>query len=351
MLPSCKFLACLLPLPALLWAQAAVPSPKASSELICNTVHECYPRIFQPTEHFQEIQDHQDLPPGLHVRMNLATGVKEARLNVPEPQVDGDISSALTIIDDSDLVGFKPEPENEPEYHSILDQEDPSSQQPIRPLPDIIAESSSFPDIVHQIKEHDQQDHEQLLPALTDLEDLSHSYHWGLSMAKDGDLVRKLFQLFLPSTLSLEVRSLAALIFGTAIRNNPAALDAALSHFLNDEWPEGPLEAVITALLHEQAPVLLNRIMFLLSSLCQDRTQLSRFLEAGGIDVLIGIYEAESAGRDDKEKLRRKVSHFVVDHLLTPEQEGVDIGLESPVDSEWTMIHLRRLQEGQEIQA
>ncbi|KAL8902613.1 MAG: hypothetical protein Q9207_004540 [Kuettlingeria erythrocarpa] len=337
----------MLPLPALLWAQAAVPSPKASSELICNTNHECYPRIFQPTEHFQEIQDHQDLPPGLHVRMNLATGVKEARLNVPEPQDNGDISSGLTIIDHSNLVGFEPEPGD----HSVPDQEAPGSQQPIRPLPDFIAESSSYADIVHQVKEYGQQDHQQLLPALADLEDLSHSYHWGLSLAKDGDLVRKIFQLFLPSTLSLEVRSLAALIFGTAIRNNPAALEAALSHFVNDEWPEGPLAAVITALLHEQAPVLLNRMMFLLSSLCQDRTQVSRFLDAGGIDVLIGIYEAKSAGTDDREKLRRKVSHFVVDRLSTPEQEGVGLGSESPDDSEWTMIYLRRLQEGQEIQA
>lgn len=344
MLPSRKFLACLLPLTPLLWAQAAVPSPKASTDLICHPNQECYPRIFQPTEQFQTIRDGQDLPPGLHVRMNLATGVKEARLNVPEPH-DPDISSGLTIIDDSDLVGFEPD---EPAYRSVIDQ-DLSPQHPIRPPPDIIAGSSSFPDAVHRIKEHGPEDPDRLVTALTDLEDLSHSYHWGLSLAKDGDLVRKLFQLFLPSTLSLEIRSLATLIFGTAIRNHPAALDAALSHFYNDEWPEGPLEAVIIALLHEQAPVLLNRMMFLLSSLCQDKTQLNRFLEAGGIEVLIGIYDAQSAGTDDKDRLRKKVSHFVVDNLLTTtEQEGVDTGLEPPFDdAEWTIIHLRRLHERQ----
>ncbi|KAL8920170.1 MAG: hypothetical protein Q9208_006416 [Pyrenodesmia sp. 3 TL-2023] len=349
MLPSRRFLACLLPLTSLLWAQAAVPSPEASTDLICHTNQECYPRIFQPTEQFQTIRDGQDLPPGLHVRMNLATGVKEARLNVPEPD-DPDISSGLTIIDDSDLVGFEP---GEPADHSLVDQ-DASSQHPVRPLPDIIAGSSSFPDIVNQVKEHGPQDPEQLLvPSLTDLEDLSHSYHWGLSLAKDGDLVRKLFQLFLPSTLSLEIRSLATLIFGTAIRNHPAALNAALSHFYNDEWPEGPLEAVIIALLHEQAPVLVNRMMFLLSSLCQDNAQLNRFLEAGGIDVLIAIYDAESAGTDDKDRLREKVSHFVVDNLLTTTEQGgvVGTGLEPPSsDTEWTIIHLRHLQERQKLQ-
>ncbi|KAL8761534.1 MAG: hypothetical protein Q9184_002354 [Pyrenodesmia sp. 2 TL-2023] len=347
MLPPRRFLACLLPLNSLLWAQAAVPSPKASTELICHTNQECYPRIFQPTEQFQKIRDGQDLPTGLHVRMNLATGVKEARLNVPKLH-DPDISSGLTIIDDSDLIRFEPE---EPNDHPVTDQ-DPSSQHPIWPPPNIVAASSSFPNIVNQVKEHGPQDLDQLVPALTDLEDLSHSYHWGLLLAKDGALVRKLFQLILPSTVSLEIRSLATLIFGTAIRNNPAALDAALSHFYNDEWLEGPLEAVIIALLHEQAPVLQNRMMFLLSSLCQDKTQLNRFLEAGGTEVLIGIYDAGSAGTDDKDRLRKKVSHFVADHLLTTtEQEGVDMGLEPPSsNAERTIIHLRHLQERQKMQ-
>ena len=91
-------------------AKSPLPSPQASTDLICHTAHasECYPAIFQPTIHFKRIHDDQSLPPGLHVRMNLATGLKEARLNVPEP--DDAPKADLVIIDD-----VKPRPRIEEE--------------------------------------------------------------------------------------------------------------------------------------------------------------------------------------------------------------------------------------------
>lgn len=41
-------------------------------------------KVFQPTAEWQTIQPGQGIPPGLHVRMNLQTGQKEAKL------LDGD---------------------------------------------------------------------------------------------------------------------------------------------------------------------------------------------------------------------------------------------------------------------
>ncbi|KAI4160728.1 MAG: hypothetical protein L6R39_000187 [Caloplaca ligustica] len=271
--------------------------------------------------------------------MNLATGVKEARLNVPDPEEDH-VSSGLTIVDDSDFVHIEAKSEE-----AFISHEDPSFQHPMRPPADTVAESSSFSEVVNQIKEDSSQDAVKLLSALEDLEDLSHSYHWGLSLAKDGALIHKLLQLLLPSNLSLEIRSLATLVFGTALRNNPAALDAALSHFYRDEWPEGPLEAVIAALLHEHAPMLLNRMMFLLSSLCQDKHQLHRFLDAGGIEILIGVYDAMSAGSDGESKTRTKITHFLVDNLMPSDQEDELTLEESKLDADWTIIQLHRLEE------
>ncbi|KAI4151834.1 MAG: hypothetical protein LQ341_000843 [Variospora aurantia] len=272
--------------------------------------------------------------------MNLATGVKEARLNVPDPNQDN-TSSGLTIIDDFAIVGHEPEPEMDFTDHD----HESSLQHPLRPPPDTTSESTSFFAAVSEIEQRGPQNTDELIPALTDLEDLSHSYHWGLTLAQDESMVHKLFQFLLPSDLSLEVRSLAALVLGTAIRNNPAALDAALSHYYTDEWPEGPLEAVLMALLHEQAPVLLNRMMFLLSSLCQDSRQLHRFLDAGGIDLLIALYDAGSAGSEDQNKLRRKVTHFVIDNLVESSQGHESSLPGSDIDTDWTMIQLRHLKD------
>ncbi|KAL8704461.1 MAG: hypothetical protein Q9201_002377 [Fulgogasparrea decipioides] len=346
MLSEINPLSFFLPLIPFLFVRAAVPSPRASTELICHTNHasECYPRIFQPTEKFQTVHDDQNLPPGLHVRINLATGVKEARLNIPEPDAE-DVASGLTIIDDSELLGFQPvESEDLPIRHSHIDP-----QAPILPPKGDVAESSLFAESIAEVKDHASKDTDSLLPALTNLEDLSHSYHWGLTLAKDGPLIHKLFQLLLPSNLSLEVRSIATLVFGAAISNNEAALNAALSHFYNDEWPEGPLEAVIMALLHEQFPVLLNRMMFLLSSLCQDRRQLQRFLNADGAKLLMQVYDAEYAGqKGDIYRLRKKVTNFVLNHLLPPsDTRDAEDSDESAFDAEWTMLHLQQaLEEG-----
>lgn len=274
----------------------------------------------------------------LHLRMNLATGVKEARLNVPESD-DEDVSSGLTIIEDPELSGFESVTnENAPISHQGIDL-----QQPIRSHIDDVAESSLFADSVAEVKDHGFNDVDSLLPAMTDLADLSHSFHWGVMLSKDGPLTQKLAGLLLPSTLSLELRSMAALVLGTAIHNNGAALSSAIDHFYNDEWPEGPLEAVILALLYEQSPVLLNRMMFLLSSLCHDEGQLQRFLTADGAQILLDLYYAESAGKNDRDRLRQKITNFVLDHLAPPEIKNDDSLDESELDAEWTIINLRQV--------
>ena len=42
-------------------------------ELICapNNPTDCYPKIFEPTTEWQTIREGQDIPAGLHVRLNM----------------------------------------------------------------------------------------------------------------------------------------------------------------------------------------------------------------------------------------------------------------------------------------
>ncbi|KAL9601397.1 MAG: hypothetical protein Q9219_002573 [cf. Caloplaca sp. 3 TL-2023] len=341
-----RLVRCLVHSLPFLCTRASVPSPQASIQLICHTDHGagCYPKIFQPTEEFQSVHDDQQLPPGLHVRINIATGLKEARLNVPEPRGTVTTFSDLAIIDNSDLLGY----EAEPLEHPTDRHEDANTQKPMRVPSHDVGESVIFSESADVVKRHDPVDTSQLIAALTDLEDLSHSYQWGVTLAKDVDLSHRLFLLLLPSQRSLEIRSLAALVFGTAVGNNPAALGIALSHFYNDEWPEGPLEAVILALVHDQAPKLLNGMMFLLSALCQDKDQLERFLEADGIAILIEIYQGNTTLEKDSYRINKKVAHFVVDYLRRPMSEDVAgseprilESKETESDSEWVNAQLR----------
>lgn len=70
------------------------------------------------------------------------------------------------------------------------------------------------------------------------------------------------------------------------------------------------------ALIHDQLPSLLTRMVFLLSALCQDETQLWQFVEAGGLDILAKVFDPDNAGSDEKDRLRGKIANFMLDHLF-----------------------------------
>lgn len=320
--------------------QGTVPSPRATTDIICHTNHasECYPRIFQPTLKFQVVQNDQELPPGLHIRMNLATGVKEARLNEPEPEED-EHTTGLTVVDDVD--NDNDDKDNDYQEHqrspALRDQSNPPpppphfALPPTRPPPLDHSEASLFKSSIIDLLDYSSssasgKDSESAaLSALSDLEDLAHSHHWGLTLARDRSILHLLFTFLRPSIFSqssassgveVQLRSATALLLATAIHNNPAALTAALSHFYNDEWPTGPLELVLTALVHDQLPSLLTRMVFLLSALCQDETQLWKFVEAGGLDILAKLFDPDNTGSDEKDRLRGKIANFMLDHLF-----------------------------------
>ena len=296
------------------------PSPKASTDLICHTNHasECYPSIFQPTEKFQVVHDDQALPPGLHVRMNLATGVKEARLNILEPE---DAHSDLVIIDEPEKVEEPPESSRHYEQAVLKDQ-----AIRVRPPRFDADEAAAFHNSISTLRSSSANS-EALVPALTDLQELVHSQDWGLALTKDGSVTHFLVQTFRDVSSKLAIRSLSALVIATAIQNNPEALSAALAHFYHDEWPNGPLDAVFLALLHESSPQFLIRSVFLLHALCQDPKQLAEFANSGGMPLLLRILNVDAAGQDDKDKLRGKIANFVVDYLdqLDNLAMGIDI--------------------------
>jgi nucleotide exchange factor SIL1 len=78
-------LSLLLLLVPVLAGKNSAPSKPNKSGQICPSSEpaSCYPRLFVPTLDFQPVREGQQLPPGLHIRLNVQTMEKEARLNVP----------------------------------------------------------------------------------------------------------------------------------------------------------------------------------------------------------------------------------------------------------------------------
>ncbi|MCJ1323951.1 hypothetical protein MMC10_000613 [Thelotrema lepadinum] len=302
-----------------------------SAECLCQYVdleRTCYPKLFQPTEEFQVVHPDQELPSGLHVKVNLETGLKEAKL------YDGQDDKSLNAVEvfSSEVEETVPDSNaSSAEAFPTLNFGQGGAQQllkpneghgPIRPpLPnseDGIAFTTSLKTLVSSSESSSNED--ALLPALSTLEDIAHDISYGLELSKDSAAIHKLNNFIATTSTSVQLKSAAALLLGTAIQNNPAALSAALTHFYNDEYPSGLLETVLFALVHEQVPALLSRLVYLLSELCQDQGQLIKFIRADGLDLLRVIYNAHNAtkGRDAvKSVAKQKLDAQSEDHMGT----------------------------------
>ena len=322
-------------------AKGPVASPKATTELICHTQHasDCYPAIFQPTEYFQIVHDDQSIPPGLHVRMDLSTGLKEARLNVPEPD---DAPKADIVIVDNIPVRLNADEEAEAEPitpQGIKDQSKPDRDyEYLRPSLDP-EESSLFASETSKLRSSS-------LPTLENLSaltDLVHSYDWGLALAQVDSLIHKLISTFQPYSrleAPIEIRSAIALLLGTAIQNNPEALAALLSHTdSGSESDQDLIYAVVSTLsspLEQISPIpevqLRQRSLFLFHQLASSPAELCTFINFGGLDLLYSLFTFSNTNKGDmvglvglpriipgdhgRDKLRQRVANLMLDHVL-----------------------------------
>lgn len=333
------------------------PSPEASTSLICpnDNPTDCYPTLFQPTIHFQKIRPNQSLPPGLHVRLNIQTGEKEARLNVPEENessreaivVIDDVprkqeTVALGIIDDKTPVQLRLQDTPEQAMHA-------RPYTPPRPAapsdPDEVILYEAAISILKQKPLVDRRTgtvhNSDIIDALETLTELAHSFDWGLTICRDAELVRTLFA-FIGKTPSNdleqskpEYRSATLLLLATAMQNNQDALSALLEHAPDGNGYQGPLHTILQSLALEGSREngdsnIIARSIFLLSQLCVNDEVLVDYLSADSADFshLLHLFAAPmSEGRASQAKVRHRIANFVEDHA-----ERIAALLKSPAD-------------------
>ena len=282
------------------------PSPRASTDLICRTsrASECYPRLFQPLKHFRTVHDDQELPPGLHVRLNLQTGIKEARLNVPES--DEDEYTAVAVLDDG--AGAQ-----HPLLHIVGDQA--KEREPPRILmPDTAngEERQVFEKNLANLKDGAITNKAWELPPLVELEELCHSMDWGLTLAKDNIIVSHLRELILSNNENVGLRSAAALLLTTAIRNNPPALKAVSK---TPQYRDTFVLLLVNELATNKNVDLLIRLTSLVSALCQSDDYLHQFIVNQGLETLLDIFNLQDGNTSHISKLQAKIANFIHDYV------------------------------------
>ncbi|KAJ6789551.1 hypothetical protein PWT90_09909 [Aphanocladium album] len=326
----------LLSTPAL--ADSSDAKEISTPDLICHTSDpkDCYPRVFEPTEEFQKVHDDQEIPKGLHVRLNINTGEKEAKINVP-----GEADASLEGLPvEQDVVVVEPEARDEP----IIPKDAPAYENAGKIKPPAV-EAKAFVEAMKLLKS-ERGEHDPAFDAsLEGLEDLAHDMYYGLKIVEDPEVVRSLVCHMIqePYPRAKEAQDLpprdqlAAAVLAASLQNNPTALAQ-----VSKQWPMlmreycadgmvplardvfrsiGP-RLITDAAQHKDAANLMKARVAAVSGLIKDpviRSQFLRFNLMGELARVLAHEEKEWA------TAQRKVGLFAIDNFLD-EDMGAVIG-------------------------
>ncbi|KAF8473892.1 hypothetical protein BDZ91DRAFT_712779 [Kalaharituber pfeilii] len=306
-----------------------IAASNPDSDIICHGTT-CYPRVFIPTEEFQIIHPDQEIPPGLHIRLNIDTGVREGKINVPGEGEEyegtpvelpgGGGQGGLVIVGKEDA----PAPSTDPSssYKATIKADADSGDRAdgfgaVKPPITAPAEEFTFTDSISILLSASSYDTASLNQALDTLENLVHESYWGLKLAIPEN-VNALLGLILKSTIP-SVRSSSALVLGSALSNNPKALKAAITP-LEGEEDVKLIETLLVSLKHEKDDSARARIMYALSQSIKSVQTYEDFVRIKGVDVLRELWN-EVGGRGDRGEFWGKVSTFVEDNFLNEDMK------------------------------
>lgn len=310
-----------------------------AEELICHSDNpaECYPRVFQPTDEFQVIKPDQEIPSGLHVRLNIWTGEKEAKINVPDendPALDGlPVDSGVVALEQESQPQAEPQiPKDAPEY------------EPVGAIKEPPVEEAGFWQSLTLIKKGPAAGEAEFKAAMENLE-LSSDIYYGLKLTEDSEAVKSLLCLMVgrdASGATLDDRQAAARILGGAVQNNvkalaeieknwveimastcPSASQKLETAFYASFMPTAEYLAGLSPEEYTKAVSRAGSAAFAAKGLIQNPTIRDDFIAKGGMKNLL---EVLAAGDERWAPAQRKVGHLLLDTFLDAEA-GATLGV------------------------
>lgn len=295
----------------------ASSNPTKDQDLICveSPKKECYPKEFQPTNEWQVVREGQSVPKGLHVRLDMQTGLQEAKL-----------------LDESDKTDT--EDPNKKAIEVVVNEE-----EGLIPLEEEkeVPEDESDVKLKHQVKNLESSHHELspsletlqnykaatapvLTSALESLADLGHELDFGALIVKQENL-QPLLSIIQDTSLLPSIRETAVRALGASLRNNPDALNAASTHKITTiliTTMKSILDNSSSISTDAQSNKLVGRLIYALGSIVGtgqgDETLYAganaEYFQAEGNSVLRQAFE--TAGPD----VKRKIANFISDRIL-----------------------------------
>jgi nucleotide exchange factor SIL1 len=330
------FVSLATPLVSAAGSSGASVSSSDESDLICHTDNpdECYPRVFQPTNEFQTVHEDQQLPSGLHVRLNIWTGLKEAKINDPteeNPSLEGLPVDRSVVIVDPEADPVERIPHGAPAY------------EPVGKIKKPPQETGDFQAALSMLKKGARSNSKAFDDALEALEDISHDLYYGLKIAEDTDAVKSLFCLMIDGDSDsisdgASLRNFqAASIIGGSLQNNPTALEQIsnswtslmTSKCLKNKEPLSvgfyrsfmPSDGLSVDELRLATAMVKARVSAI-NGLIKNAEIRREFLENGGMQRLLEVMIPEGK---EWESVQKKIGLFALDNFLD-EGMGATLG-------------------------
>ncbi|KAI1120005.1 hypothetical protein F5Y10DRAFT_259238 [Nemania abortiva] len=322
-----------------------VVSPAAETELICHTNNpaECYPKVFSATEEFQIVHDDQDLPPGLHVQLDVQTGRKQAKLYNPDEE--NPALAGLPV--DQGVVVVDPEP---PQDADPRIRPGAPAYEPVGMVKAPQEKNEEFSKALETIKKSSKRsqsvDPSALDEALQLLDELSHDMYYGLQIAEDAEAVRSLFCLLLRREeakgegrpFAEQADFLASSVLSATVGNNVPALTAIEKSWysITGKQCKGDSRPINQELFHRLAPTsepgtkqeseeseIIRLHISVISGLLKSPKIRAEFLENDGMQSFLEILLRDGEAWGSR---KTKVAQIVSDTFLD-EDFGATLGL------------------------
>jgi len=204
---------------------------------------------FEATEEWQIVEDGDTVPPGLHIRMNLETGIKQAKLMGHDDDTN-ESSQIIVLEQETENKSADIEPEIDYSERSF------SSRPYVKPNWRISrSEHAVFNDAITVLTSSTAPE-SILVDKLQILEDSAHEIEFGLRLSEPTPLT-SLMRL-MSTSRNESLRELSATVIGSAVQNNAPALEQASSFHL--------VFKLLTALEKEERPKVQRRIVYALSA-------------------------------------------------------------------------------------
>lgn len=274
---------------AVLLGEYLAATAASVTRTICNPDDptDCYPKVFVPSHEFQQIRPGQEVPLGLHIRMNLDTGLKEAKIDDTPDEGDVAIVEAggdeLVVqadsVDENDFLASMNTDSDEERYAQEDAELNHLKQQ---------ANQNKVVgvDLKGIMEFKGKKTYDALIASLETVEEASHDVEIGEEIIANDQLIKKLNEIVDLYKSDYELVERIYRILASSLRNNPQALEK----FLARPDYKAYVNHLFDKLSDNQPDVIQKRVLGIVQALLGSEKFLHEYFEGDGLNRLIRSY-------------------------------------------------------------